>query len=138
MEKRNYSPAAAAKKAGVSRSLISRALSDGELLGQKKNNGHWIISSDALEAWMQTKTVRTKSEKPEKAAAPKADEAAMVAMLKAEIESLKLAIQTTDKEKADAMETREKLIEAQATIKVLEARVAHFELPWIKRIFGIG
>lgn len=64
-----FSPAAAAKKAGVSRSLISRALKEGSLKGIRKNNQHWSILDTDLDEWMERTTLRAETEKlaPEKA-----------------------------------------------------------------------
>lgn len=53
-----FSPSAAAKKAGVSRSVISRSLKIGDLRGIRKNNGHWSIPDDELDDWMSRTTTR--------------------------------------------------------------------------------
>jgi hypothetical protein len=55
------SPAKAATVAGVSRSLISKALAAGELIGVKRNNGHWSISQEDLAAWMGQAITRAES-----------------------------------------------------------------------------
>lgn len=55
------SPAKAATIAGVSRSLISKALAAGELIGVKRNNGHWSISQEDLAAWMGQTITRAES-----------------------------------------------------------------------------
>jgi len=55
------SPAKAATIAGVSRSLISKALAAGELIGVKRNNGHWSISQEDLAAWMGQAITRAES-----------------------------------------------------------------------------
>lgn len=52
------SPAAAAKIAGVSRSLISRAIKSGDLKATLRNNGHQAIEQADLERWMEHRTAR--------------------------------------------------------------------------------
>lgn len=51
-------PAAAAERAGVSRSLISKAIKSGSLAAQRGNNGHLTINEPDLEAWMQRRPSR--------------------------------------------------------------------------------
>lgn len=50
MNKR-LTPAQAAKKAGVSRSTISRALKNMELVGIRGNNNRWTIAQEDLDKW---------------------------------------------------------------------------------------
>lgn len=52
------SPAAAAKIAGVSRSLISREIKSGALQAVRKNNGHQSINEADLDDWMSRRTER--------------------------------------------------------------------------------
>lgn len=59
------SPAAAAKVAGVSRSLISREIKAGNLKATLKNNGHRSIGEDDLDEWIGRRTERAQVE-PEK------------------------------------------------------------------------
>ena len=47
-------PAQAAKKAGVSRSTISRALKNMELIGIRGNNNRWTIAESDLDKWSVT------------------------------------------------------------------------------------
>lgn len=58
------SPAAAAKKAGVSRSLISREIKNGTLQATLKNNGHHAIDQDDLQDWMDRRTERAPAPEP--------------------------------------------------------------------------
>jgi len=51
---KRLTPAQAAKKAGVSRSTISRALKNMELLGVRGNNNRWTIAEEDLEKWSVT------------------------------------------------------------------------------------
>jgi len=60
------SPAKAANISGVSRTVISRALTSGELVGIKKNSGHWAIEHSDLLDWME----RTITRAERKSAAP--------------------------------------------------------------------
>lgn len=57
------SPAKAANIAGVSRTVISRALTSGELIGVKKNSGHWAIEHADLLDWME-RTITRAERKP--------------------------------------------------------------------------
>lgn len=52
------SPAAAAKIAGVSRSLISRAIKAGDLKATLRNNGHHGVERTDLDDWMSRRTER--------------------------------------------------------------------------------
>jgi len=52
------SPAAAAKIAGVSRSLISKEIKAGNLAAVTLNNGHKSIEKADLDAWMARRTER--------------------------------------------------------------------------------
>ena len=54
----SLSPAAAAKIAGVSRSLISRAIKAGDLKATLRNNGHQSIARPDLDDWMSRRTER--------------------------------------------------------------------------------
>ena len=54
----SLSPAAAAKIAGVSRSLISRAIKAGDLKATLRNNGHQAVERSDLEEWMGRRTER--------------------------------------------------------------------------------
>ena len=51
----------AAQAAGVSRTTVSRALKNGELLGQRGNDGKWKIRQDDLDEWLAARSelVRT-------------------------------------------------------------------------------
>lgn len=62
----SLSPAAAAKIAGVSRSLISRAIKAGDLKATLRNNGHHGVERPDLEDWMSRRTERATA--PEQAA----------------------------------------------------------------------
>ncbi len=58
------SPAAAAKIAGVSRSLISKEIKSGVLPATLKNNGHHAIERPDLDAWMSRRTERSAAPEP--------------------------------------------------------------------------
>lgn len=103
------SPAAAAKRAGVSRSVVSRALKDGKLRGVRKNNGHWSIPEDALDEWLSSVTTRAPAEPKPALEAPEhhPDDLARIEQLEAE---LKAAIEA-------GQGTREELAAMKATIE---------------------
>lgn len=58
------SPAAAAKRAGVSRSLISREIKNGTLPATLKNNGHHSIAQEDLQVWIDRRTERAPAPEP--------------------------------------------------------------------------
>lgn len=58
------SPAAAAKIAGVSRSLISKEIKSGALPATLRNNGHHAIERADLDLWMSRRTDRAKAPEP--------------------------------------------------------------------------
>lgn len=60
----SLSPAAAAKIAGVSRSLISRSIKAGELRATLKNNTHHAIERADLDDWMSRRTERAAADLP--------------------------------------------------------------------------
>jgi hypothetical protein len=60
----SLSPAAAAKIAGVSRSLISRAIKCGDLKATLRNNGHQSIDRADLDDWMSRRTERASHPEP--------------------------------------------------------------------------
>lgn len=62
-------PSSAAKRAGVSRSLISRAAKSGELKATKRNNGHLSIEEADLDDWMSRRTQRDSHPAPDPAPA---------------------------------------------------------------------
>lgn len=100
------SPAAAAKKVGVSRALVSRALKEGSLRGTLKNSGHWSISEDDLEAWASTLTLRAGDDKAQPE--PPSDRVA-------ELEEMLKQLQT------DRLHDREQLGAAHATIENIKS-----------------
>lgn len=55
------SPAKAATAAGVSRSAVSKALASGQLVGVKRNNGHWSITEKDLADWIGNTITRADS-----------------------------------------------------------------------------
>lgn len=60
----SLSPAAAAKIAGVSRSLISRSIKSGDLKATLRNNGHQSIDRADLDDWMSRRTERARHPEP--------------------------------------------------------------------------
>lgn len=88
----SLSPAAAAKIAGVSRSLISRAIKSGDLKATLRNNGHQSIDRSDLDDWMSRRTERASHPEPtQKDPAPgpevtrHADDVARIAELEANL-----------------------------------------------------
>lgn len=105
------SPAKAASIAGVSRTMISRALTSGDLVGVKKNSGHWAIENSDLLDWMERTITRAES-KPA-TPAPTPDQIEMEALQT----ELKAAI-------AAGQEARERLAAANARLAALDEMVS--------------
>jgi predicted nucleic acid-binding Zn-ribbon protein len=105
------SPAKAASIAGVSRTMISRALTSGDLVGVKKNSGHWAIEHSDLLDWMERTITRAES-KPA-TPAPTPDQIEMEALQT----ELKAAI-------AAGQEARERLAAANARLAALDEMVS--------------
>lgn len=105
------SPAKAANIAGVSRTVVSRALTSGELIGVKKNSGHWAIENSDILDWME-RTI-TRAERKPATPAPTPSQIEMEALqteLKGEI--------------AAGQEAREGLSAANARLAVLDETVS--------------
>lgn len=112
------SPAAAAKRSGVSRSVISRALKDGSLRGTRKNNGHWSIDEDHLDAWLGRVTHRA-DEKPAQAA-HHPDDIARIAELETVVENLRAELADTSHAE---QKSREELAAVTAKLETVEASI---------------
>lgn len=104
------SPAKAANIAGVSRTVISRALTSCELVGVKKNSGHWAIENSDLRDWIERTIVRAERKPTASEPTPSQIE---VEALQAD---LKAAI-------AAGQEAREGLAAANARLAVLDETV---------------
>jgi hypothetical protein len=65
MSKRNLSPNAAAKLTGISRSAIMRALANKSLFAQRDNKNRWLISSDDLTRWIDSRPDTLAQARPE-------------------------------------------------------------------------
>lgn len=105
------SPAKAANVAGVSRTVISRALTSGDLVGVKKNSGHWAIENSDLLDWMERTITRAERKPPAPAPTPGQNE---VEALQAELKAVIAAGQ----------EAREGLAAANARLAVLDEAVS--------------
>lgn len=86
------SPAAAAKIAGVSRSLISREIKCGALPATLKNNGHHAVERADLDAWMSRRTERAEAPEPPTSPEPAPDHAAKIDALTSELIAAKEAL----------------------------------------------
>lgn len=101
------SPAKAANIADVSRTVISRALTSGDLVGVKKNSGHWAIENSDLLDWIGRTITRAESKPTAPASTPSQIEMeALQADLKAAI--------------AAGQEARERLAAANARLAALD------------------
>lgn len=86
------SPAAAAKIAGVSRSLISREIKCGALPATLKNNGHHAVERVDLDAWMSRRTERAEAPEAPTSPEPAPDQAGKVDVLTFELMATKEAL----------------------------------------------
>jgi predicted nucleic acid-binding Zn-ribbon protein len=91
--------------------MISRALTSGDLVGVKKNSGHWAIEHSDLLDWMERTITRAES-KPA-TPAPTPDQIEMEALQT----ELKAAI-------AAGQEARERLAAANARLAALDEMVS--------------
>lgn len=125
------SPAKAAQIAEVSRSLISKAVKAGTIKATRNNRGHIQIERPDLEAWMQGRMVRAKSEDdPVAEAVTSHTDAAKIAGLEVEVREVR--VQLADKDRQ--IDRLEGLLE-----KALEVRPVVPDTPSVglfKRIFG--
>jgi len=102
------SPAAAAKKAGVSRSLVSREIKSGALPATLKNNGHHSIAENDLQVWMDRRTERASSpdaETPSPKAVTRPTDAGTIETLTQELAETRTALARLEG-RAEATEAR--------------------------------
>lgn len=111
------SPAKAATVAGVSRSVISKALASGQLVGVKRNNGHWSITEKDLADWMGHTISRAES-------TPAAPEPHSKRSDLAELETLQEELKAAT---AAAQEAREGLAAANARLETLEEVISNLK-----------
>jgi FtsZ-binding cell division protein ZapB len=111
------SPAKAATVAGVSRSAISKALAAGQLIGFKRNNGHWSITKKDLADWMGNTISRADSTPAPPEPHPKRSDLAELETLR---EELKVAT-------AAGQETREELASTEARLEALEEVISNLK-----------
>jgi hypothetical protein len=110
------SPAKAAQIAGVSRTVISRALATGQLVGTKKNNGHWAIKNEDLVVWLE-QSVRRAESKPAHADAPEPNTQPRPEDLRAKLTAALAAGQ----------EAREGLAAANARLEVMDVVISNLK-----------
>jgi len=111
------SPAKAATVAGVSRSAISKALASGQLVGVKRNSGHWSITEKDLTDWMEHIISRADSTPATPEPHPKRSDLAELETLR---EELKVAT-------AAGQETREELASTKARLEALEEVISNLK-----------
>lgn len=111
------SPAKAATVAGVSRSVVSKALASGQLIGVKRNNGHWSITEEDLADWMGSTITRADS--PRGAPEPHSKRSDL-----AELETLREDLKMAT---AAAQEAREGLAAANARLEALEEVISNLK-----------
>jgi len=111
------SPAKAATVAGVSRSVVSKALASGQLVGVKRNNGHWSITEKDLADWMGNTITRANSPPAAPEPHPKRSDLAELETLRAELTAATAA----------AQEAREELAAANARLEALEEIISNLK-----------
>jgi hypothetical protein len=117
------SPAKAAEIAGVSRSLISKEVKSGNLVGTKNNRGHISILDDDLEDWMNRRTERSTQQPTETAEAATINEDAVrIASLEVEVREIRTQLDDVKRDRDDWKKQAQDLSQARRGI--------------IQRIFG--
>lgn len=111
------SPAKAATVAGVSRSAISKALAAGQLVGFKRNNGHWSITEKDLADWMGNTINRADSPTAAPKPHPKRSDLAEMDTLREELKAATAAGQ----------DAREGLAAANARLEALEEVISNLK-----------
>jgi hypothetical protein len=111
------SPAKAATVAGVSRSVVSKALASGQLVGVKRNNGHWSITEKDLADWMEHTISRADSTPAAPETHPKRGELAEIEILREELKAATAAGQ----------EVREGLASAEVRLEALGEVIANLK-----------
>ena len=111
------SPAKAATVAGVSRSAISKALASGQLVGVKRNNGHWSITEKDLADWMEHTISRADSTSA--APEPHSNRSDL-----AEMETLREELKAAA---AAGQDAREGLTAANARLEALEEVISNLK-----------
>lgn len=111
------SPAKAATVAGVSRSAVSKALASGQLVGVKRNNGHWSITEKDLAGWMEHIISRADSTPAAPEPPPKRSDLADMETLREELKAATAA----------AQEARESRASAEARLEVLEEAISNLK-----------
>jgi len=111
------SPAKAATVAGVSRSAVSKALASGQLVGVKRNSGHWSITEKDLTDWMEHIISRADSTPATPEPHPKRRDLAELETLRADLKAATAAGQ----------EAREGLASAEARLEALEEVIANLK-----------
>ena len=111
------SPAKAATVAGVSRSVVSKALASGQLVGVKRNNGHWSITEKDLADWMGNTITRADSTSAAPEPYSKRSDLAEMETLREELKAATAAGQ----------DAREGLAAANARLEALEEVISNLK-----------
>jgi len=117
---RYLSPQKAAKRAGVGRTTIVRALSSSELRAFRDNLGRWKIEPEAIDDWLSMRAERSgDGQSPE--LTPFADDTSQYrTMVRSEVAVLEAEKRGLEARLADTQAERDRL--AEALSKALEAR----------------
>lgn len=128
----------AAKRAGVSRWTVSRALKSGHLAGVLDNRQRWRIDADALEAWAkeQTRTV-PHEEQPRaavQAASPELDAArALAEQFREERDQARLEGAGL---RVEVAQLREQMAELRADRDRWHQHATMSRLAWVRGLLG--
>ena len=126
----HLTPQKAAKRAGVGRTTIMRALERDELKAMRDNSGRWQITPEALDDWMSMRPVRS-NDGQSPSTVTDSDHGQELAAAKVEIATLTAQKEGLEARLSDAHAERDRL--AMSLDKALEARSGI-----IARIFGRG
>lgn len=135
------SPTQAAKRTGVSRWTIMRALKSQELYGDRDNRNHWRISPEKVDEWASSRAAQDTHNVPaQDAAHPTAQ--VEIATLQKEVERLQERLALTERHSQERLTDREeelrRLREERKIIAEkhdrLEARLLDLATPWWRRL----
>jgi len=116
----SLTPQQAAKRAGVGRTTIMRALSSSELKAVRDNSGRWKIEHEAVDDWLSMRPDRSgDGQSPD--LTPIADDSSQYrAMARSQVAVLEAEKRGLEARLADTQAERDRL--AEALSKALEAR----------------
>lgn len=103
----HLSPAKAAKRTGVSRWTIVRALISGDIDGHRNNRNHWQVDTESLDRWAEVQGARTGPALEPAQPQEDATQAVEVAVLRERVEALRERVSQAEDERDQARQDRD-------------------------------